>query len=78
MVMSRLLGQNAFKTTMADRASDLIAAVRRAARQEQFLEVVSAEKASARFACHIDLSPLPGETVTLSAALGRQGAHALQ
>ena len=71
MAMNRLFGQNAFKTTMADRACDLIAAVRRAARQEQFLEVVSAEEASARFARHIDLSPLPGETVALSAALGR-------
>ena len=56
---------------MADAGSDLIAAIRRAARQEQFLEVVSAEEASARFARHIDSSPLPGETVALSAALGR-------
>jgi putative molybdopterin biosynthesis protein len=56
---------------MADAGSDLVAAIRRAARQEQFLEVVSAEEASARFARHIDLSPLPGETVALSAALGR-------
>jgi putative molybdopterin biosynthesis protein len=56
---------------MADQASDLIAAIRRAARQEQFLEVVSAEEASARFARHIDRSPLPGETVSLAAALGR-------
>ena len=34
---------------------DLIAAIRRAARQEQFLEVVSAEEARARFAQHLDL-----------------------
>src|SRR3982074_2091362 len=50
---------------------DLIAAIRRAARQEQFLEVVSAEEASARFARHLDFSPLPGERVALAAALGR-------
>src|SRR6266851_2075978 len=50
---------------------DLIAAIRRAARQEQFLEVVSAEAARARIARHVDQSPLPGETVMLAAALGR-------
>ena len=50
---------------------DLIAAVRRAARQEQFLEVVSAEEARARFAQHLDLTPMPAETVALGAALGR-------
>ena len=52
-------------------ASDLIAAVRRAASQEQFLEVVAPEEARARFAKHIDLSPLPGERVSLQDALGR-------
>src|SRR6478609_639270 len=51
--------------------SDLLARVRRAARQEQFLEVVSAEEARARFARHLDLSPLAAETVFLAAALGR-------
>src|SRR5438270_12128865 len=55
----------------ANCASDLIAAMRRAARQEQFLEVVSAEEARARFARHLDFSPLPGERVALAAALGR-------
>jgi putative molybdopterin biosynthesis protein len=60
-----------FKTTIADHASELVAAIRRAARQEQFLEVVSAEEARARFTRHLDLSPLPGETVALPAALGR-------
>jgi putative molybdopterin biosynthesis protein len=54
---------------------DLFAAIRRAARQEQFLEVVSAEEARARFARHIKLAPLPGETVALAAALGRVLAH---
>jgi putative molybdopterin biosynthesis protein len=50
---------------------DLVAAVRAAARQEQFLEVVSAEEARARFARHIELTPLPGETLALATALGR-------
>jgi putative molybdopterin biosynthesis protein len=50
---------------------DLVAAVRRAARQEQFLEVVSAEDARARFARHISLAPLERERVPLDAALTR-------
>jgi molybdopterin molybdotransferase/putative molybdopterin biosynthesis protein len=58
------------KSAQRDRA-DLLAAIRRAARQEQFLEVVSAEEARARFARQLDLSPLPSETVGLAAALGR-------
>jgi putative molybdopterin biosynthesis protein len=52
-------------------AADLMAAVRNAARQEQFLEVVSADEARARFARHVDLTPLPGETVALAQSLGR-------
>ena len=44
------------------RTDDLIARVRAAARQEQFLEVVSAEEARARFERHLDLTPLAGET----------------
>jgi len=59
------------KSAEHDHASDIMAAIRRAARQEQFLEVVSAEEAHARFTRHVDLSPLPDETVGLSAALGR-------
>jgi putative molybdopterin biosynthesis protein len=55
--------------------NDLLAAVRTAARQEQFLEVVSAEEAAARFSARIDRSPLPGECVALAAALGRVLAH---
>ena len=51
--------------------SELLAAVRAAARQEQFLEVVSAEEAKKRFEAHLDRSPLPGERVPLQAALGR-------
>ena len=49
----------------------LFAAIRAAARQEQFLEVVSAEDAHARFARHIELTPLPAEMLALAAALGR-------
>jgi putative molybdopterin biosynthesis protein len=56
---------------------DLLAAVREAARQEQFLEVVSAEVARTRFESHLDRSPLPGERVELSHALGRVLAHDL-
>jgi putative molybdopterin biosynthesis protein len=55
----------------------LLAAVRAAARQEQFLDVVSAEEARLRFARNLDLSPLPGERVTLADALGRVLAHDL-
>ncbi len=49
-------------------AADLIARVRAAARQEQFLDVVSAEDARARFERNLDLTPLPAETVTLTDA----------
>src|ERR1017187_3541061 len=54
---------------------DLIARVRAAARQEQFLEVVSAEQARARFEQHLDLTPLGGQTVLLADALARVLAH---
>jgi len=52
-------------------AADLLAAIRRAARQEQFLEVVSPDEARGRFAAHVDFSPRGDETVALAAALGR-------
>src|SRR5205807_1221106 len=52
-------------------AADLLAAVRAAARQEQFLEVVSPQVARERFAQHLDLKPLPAETIALGDALGR-------
>jgi putative molybdopterin biosynthesis protein len=55
--------------------STLIARVRAAARQEQFLVVVSAEEAKARFEKHIDLMPLAGERVSLADALARVLAH---
>ncbi len=52
-------------------AADVLAAVRAAARQEQFLEVVSPEEARLRFAAHVDFTPQASESVTLAAALGR-------
>lgn len=61
-------------TTTPHRAAadgDLIARVRAAARQEQFLEVVSPDEARARFEQRLDLTPLPGETVSLADALTR-------
>jgi len=59
------------KTTAKQKSVDLLAAIRAAARQEQFLEVVSADEARARFHRHLDLSPLPNENVTLAGSLGR-------
>jgi putative molybdopterin biosynthesis protein len=52
-------------------AAALMEEVRRAARQEQFLDVVSADVARARWAQALDLAPLPAETVPLPNALGR-------
>ena len=57
--------------TKPNDAPDLVAAVRAAARQEQFLEVVSPQVARSRFEQHLDLKPLPAETVALGDALGR-------
>jgi len=54
-----------------ERASAILDAVKRAARQEQFLEVVSAAEARRRFEACIDRSPLAAETVPLAAALSR-------
>jgi len=48
-----------------------MAAVREAARQEQFLDVVSPDEARQRFEAAIDRSPLAAETVDLAHALGR-------
>ena len=55
--------------------TELLARVRAAARQEQFLEVVSADEAKARFARAADFTPLAAETVALADALGRVLAH---
>jgi putative molybdopterin biosynthesis protein len=49
----------------------LLAQIRAAARQEQFLEVVSPEEARLRFERHLDLKPLGTEQVTLAQSLGR-------
>jgi putative molybdopterin biosynthesis protein len=54
-----------------ERASAILDAVKRAARQKQFLEVVSAEEARRRFEACIDRSPLGGENLPLAAALSR-------
>lgn len=45
--------------------------LRRAARQQQFLEVLDRDEAEARFRRHLVLAPLARETVALSAALRR-------
>lgn len=55
--------------------ADLLARIRAAARQEQFLEVVSADEARRRFFAAIDRTPLAAETVPLAGALGRVVAH---
>src|SRR6476660_6567815 len=51
--------------------SDLIARVRAAARQEQFLEVVSAEEARSGFEKHLELKPFAAEHVKLADSRGR-------
>ncbi|MGA9949966.1 MAG: molybdopterin biosynthesis protein, partial [Xanthobacteraceae bacterium] len=61
----------AITTKQTARADAILQAVRRAARQEQCLEVVSPGEARRRFAAHIDLSPLAAKSVSLAAALGR-------
>src|SRR5262249_8517215 len=49
----------------------IVDAIRRAARQEQFLEVVSAAEARRRFEARLDRVPLAGESVPLAAVLSR-------
>jgi putative molybdopterin biosynthesis protein len=56
---------------------DLAARIRRAARQEQFLEVVPADEAMRRLRAALPFRPLPAETVPLAAALGRVVAEAV-
>src|SRR5262249_51650678 len=51
--------------------ADLLATVRSAARQDQFLEVILPEEARRRFESAIDRSPLAAETVRITQALGR-------
>ena len=63
------------RTSKPDGDAELIARVRAAARQEQFLEVVSAEEARKRFESHIELAPLAAESVTLAQSRTRVLAH---
>src|SRR6202045_2573709 len=51
--------------------NDIPTALRNLARQEQFLDVVDRDTATARFHRHLELRPLGAETVPLSQALGR-------
>jgi putative molybdopterin biosynthesis protein len=51
--------------------ASILEAARHAARQEQFLEVVSAEEARRRFESCIDRLPLAAESVSTAAALSR-------
>ncbi|MFC7476583.1 molybdopterin biosynthesis protein [Dankookia sp. GCM10030260] len=55
----------------------LLDRIRRAARQEQFLDIVPAEEATRRFHAALDLRPLSAETVPLAAALGRVVAEGI-
>jgi len=51
--------------------NDTPPALRNLARQEQFLEVVDRDEATARFQQHLKMRPLGAETIPLSEALGR-------
>src|SRR5882762_3274396 len=57
--------------------NDIPTALRSLARQEQFLDVVGRDEATARFHRHLRLCPLGSETVPLSHALGRVLARAI-
>jgi putative molybdopterin biosynthesis protein len=52
-------------------AAELRAALARAARQDQFLDIASREDAEQRFHAHLRLAPLGAESVALAEALGR-------
>src|SRR6516162_675946 len=56
---------------------DIPTALRNLARQEQFLEVVDRDEATARFQQHLTMRPLGAETIPLSEALGRILASAV-
>ena len=68
MVEARRKVSRARPKAAADR---LATAIRRAAQQEQFLEVVDRDEAIARFHRHLELAPLGKESVTLGQAVGR-------
>jgi hypothetical protein len=53
------------------RTAAILDAIRRAARQKQFLEVVSAAEARRRFEERVDRSPLAAEPLPIAAALSR-------
>src|ERR1700719_3502931 len=53
------------------RGKTILDAVRRAARQEQFLDVVSPDEARRRFTACVDHSPLGPESLPLASVLGR-------
>ena len=57
--------------------NDIPTALRSLARQEQFLDVVDRDTATARFHRHLKLRPIGAETVPLSQALGRVLARAI-
>src|ERR1700732_9941 len=57
--------------------NDIPTALRTLARQEQFLDVVDRDTATARFYRHLNLRPLGAEMVPLSRALGRVLARAV-
>ena len=57
--------------------NDIATALRSLARQQQFLNVVDRDAATARFHRHLDLHPLGVEAVPLSQALGRVLARAV-
>ena len=59
------------KARQSGQGSTILDAVRRAARQEQFLEVVSAAEARRRFEACVDRSPLGAQSLPLSEILGR-------
>ncbi|HEY3908549.1 MAG TPA: molybdopterin biosynthesis protein [Stellaceae bacterium] len=55
--------------------NDIPAALRSLSRQEQFLEVIDRDEATARFHRHLELRPLGREAVPLARAPGRVLAH---
>src|SRR5271168_3267425 len=57
--------------------NDIPTALRSLARQEQFLEVVDRDEATARFHRHLRMRPLGAETVPLLEARGRVLARAV-
>jgi putative molybdopterin biosynthesis protein len=57
--------------------NDIPTALRSLARQEQFLDVIDRDAATARFHRHLKLRPLGAETVPLAQAIGRVLARAV-